>query len=59
MSQPYAFLAKPWVPTEKSERAAWTLADCDCEPEVRHCTRCDGRRLMLAVAARLSEGDEA
>lgn len=44
----------PWVPSA-GERAAWTFADCDCEPCITHCVRCDGRRLMLSMVRQYHE----
>lgn len=53
---PHSLYVKPWVPQDRATWAAWTLADCDCEPMSTHCVRCDSRRIMLAVHRRHIEG---
>ena len=32
-----------------AKRLGFTLAACDCEPEIEHCRVCDARRMLVAM----------
>lgn len=46
----FRLYVKPYLNDGGALSAGWVLDDCDCDPHVEHCLRCDSRRLMRSMA---------